>query len=31
MLIFVVALVATFAIGATLTGLVFFLAEDKES
>lgn len=30
-LIFVVTLVTTFAIGATLTGLVFFLAEGKES
>ncbi len=28
--IFVLTLVTTFAIGATLTGLVFILAEDKE-
>ena len=29
--VFVVTLVTTFAIGATLTGLVFILAEDKQS
>jgi hypothetical protein len=28
--VFVVTLVATFAIGATLTGIVFIIAEDKE-
>ena len=28
--VFVVALVGSFAIGATLTGVVFILAEDKE-
>ncbi|MBR0821569.1 hypothetical protein [Bradyrhizobium liaoningense] len=28
--VFVVTLVTTFAIGATLTGVVFILAEDKE-
>ncbi|MBI5263125.1 MAG: hypothetical protein HY852_15045 [Bradyrhizobium sp.] len=30
-LVFVVTLVTTFAIGATLTGMVFILAEDNES
>jgi hypothetical protein len=30
-LVFVLTLVTTFAIGATLTGAVFLLAEDKES
>ncbi|SEN44643.1 hypothetical protein [Bradyrhizobium sp. OK095] len=29
--VFVLTLVTTFAIGATLTGVVFLLAEDKES
>ncbi len=29
--IFVITLVTTFAIGATLTGIVFILTEDKES
>lgn len=29
-LVFVLTLVTTFAIGATLTGLVFILSEDKE-
>ena len=29
-LVFIITLVTTFAIGATLTGLVFILAEDKE-
>jgi hypothetical protein len=29
-LVFVLTLVTTFAIGATLTGVVFILAEDKE-
>ncbi|MFK4496924.1 hypothetical protein ABIF86_001215 [Bradyrhizobium japonicum] len=29
-MVFVITLVTTFAIGATLTGLVFILAEDKE-
>ncbi len=29
--VFILTLVTTFAIGATLTGLVFILAEDKES
>lgn len=28
--VFIITLVTTFAIGATLTGLVFILAEDKE-
>jgi len=31
MVVFVLTLVTTFAIGATLTGVVFILAEDKES
>ena len=30
LVVFVITLVTTFAIGATLTGLVFMLAEDKE-
>jgi hypothetical protein len=30
MLVFVITLVTTFAIGATLTGVVFILAEDKD-
>jgi len=30
-IVFVLTLVTTFAIGATLTGAVFILAEDKES
>ncbi len=30
-IVFVLTLVTTFAIGATLTGIVFILAEDKES
>jgi hypothetical protein len=29
-MVFIITLVTTFAIGATLTGLVFILAEDKE-
>ena len=29
-IVFIITLVTTFAIGATLTGLVFILAEDKE-
>ena len=29
--VFIVTLVTTFAIGATLTGVVFILAEDKET
>ncbi|UEM15300.1 hypothetical protein J4G43_014335 [Bradyrhizobium barranii subsp. barranii] len=29
-MVFIITLVTTFAIGATLTGLVFMLAEDKE-
>jgi len=30
-IVFVLTLVMTFAIGATLTGVIFILAEDKES